>query len=68
MAKKYGQPYERKYLLKRGDLVEIEKLTPYTYSSVVAMLDGTRNMQPEVLAVAERLADEREQTILELSK
>jgi hypothetical protein len=66
MGKKYGEPFERKHLLKHGDVIEIERLTPYAYATILKMLDGRRKMQPEVEAVANRLADEREAAIEEL--
>lgn len=67
MAKKYGKPYGRKNLLRKGDIIEISNITPYAYSTVVKMLDGDRLIQPEVLAAAEKLVNERESKIKELS-
>jgi len=54
---KYGEPYERKHLLRRGDLRLIQKTTGLAYISVVQQLDGTRKITPAVKAMADKLAN-----------
>lgn len=66
MANKNWEPYEHKHLLRRGDTLTISKETPYVYGTVVKMLRGERTMQPEVLAVADRLVKQRLELIEKL--
>lgn len=58
--KKYGKPYERRQLLRRGDLKLIMRATGLAYVSVVQQIDGTRAITPAVKAMADKLADTNE--------
>ena len=53
--KKYGEPYERKHLLRKGDIKLIAKTTGYKYITVVQMLNGDRSINGVVKAVADEL-------------
>ena len=55
--KKYGEPYERKHLLRKGDIKLIAKTTGYKYITVVQMLNGERSINSVVKAVADELVD-----------
>ncbi len=62
-VKKYGEPYERKHLLRRGDMRLIAKVTGFAYITVVQQLDGTRSISPQVKAMADKLADTNKKLI-----
>lgn len=62
-AKKYGKPYDRKHLLRRGDLKTIAKETGFSYGNINHQLSGVRAMHPVVKAAADKLADESQALI-----
>lgn len=66
-AKKYGEPYARKHLLRRGDLKIIAKETGFCYGAINQQLSGARTMHPIVKAIADKLADES-QAIIDKTK
>jgi hypothetical protein len=56
--KNYGTPYERRVLLKRGDVKKIAENTGYAYMTIVQQLAGKRKLNPIVKTMADKLADE----------
>ena len=62
-AKKYGKPYDRKQLLRRGDLKKIAKLSGFCYGTINNQLSGVRNIHPIVKSIADNLADESQALI-----
>ena len=66
--KKYGEPYERKHLLRRGDIKLIAETTAYKYISVVQMLNGERSISEAVKAMADELADNHQALIASIEK
>lgn len=67
-AKKYGEPYERRSFLRRGDIRLIQKTTGLAYISVIQQLDGTRKITPPVKAMADKLANNNQALIEAIDK
>ena len=61
--KKYGNPYPRKRLLRRGDIKKITEATGFSYINVCQQMAGDRTMHPTVRAMADKLADQSEALI-----
>lgn len=59
-TKKYGKPYGRKHLLRRGDMKEIAKKSDYSVDSVRKQLAGYRTLHTIVKEVADAVADKNE--------
>ena len=66
--KKYGEPYQRKHLLRRGDIKLIAQATGYKYISVVQMLNGERSINSSVKAMADKLANNHKALISSIEK
>ena len=66
--KKYGEPYERKHLLRNGDIKLIAKTTGYKYITVVQMLNGDRSINSVVKAVADELVNNNTSLISTIRK
>lgn len=62
-SKIYGKPYERRELLKRGDIKKISEKTGLAYQTVVQQLNGQRALKPLVKEVADSLANATENQI-----
>ena len=67
-VKKYGEPYENKDSLRRGDMRLIAKTTGFAYVSVVQQLDGTRAITPAVKAMADKLVNNNKALIEAIDK
>lgn len=67
-VKKYGEPYARKHLLRRGDLRLIQKATGFAYISIIQQIDGTRKITSAVKAMADKLADNNQALIDAIDK
>lgn len=65
-AKKYGVRYEKKELLKNGDIKKIAEDTGYAYMTVVQQLGGARKMTPLIKAAADKYAAETQRSIEQL--
>jgi len=68
IRKKYGEPYQRKHLLRHGDIKLIANTTGYKYISVVQMLNGDRSMNYMVKAMADELANNHKALISSIEK
>lgn len=56
-SKKYGTPYARRELLKRGDITVIADRTGFSYANVSQQIRGERKMHPLVEVAADSIAD-----------
>ena len=62
-SKKYGTPYSRRELLKRGDITVIANRTGFSYANVSQQIRGERKMHPLVEVAANAVADEMQSKI-----
>lgn len=63
--KKYGEPYARRNLLRRGDIKKVVEATGFSTYSVGLQMNGKRKMHITVLAMLDKLADRSENLINE---
>lgn len=61
--KKYGEPYGRKDLLRRGDIKTVAEATGFAYNNIVQQMNGDRTMHITVRAMLDKLADRSEALI-----
>lgn len=61
--KRYGRPYGRRHLLRRGDIKTIAREADYSSISVSQQMAGIRKMHPTVQAIADKIADKRQAII-----
>lgn len=61
--KKYGEPYGRRSLLRRGDIKSVAEATGFAYNNIVQQMNGDRTMHITVRAMLDNLADKTESFI-----